>query len=171
MENRKMYTISVYTENNLGLLNRISGIFLRRHIDIISLNLSKSEIRSIMRFTIVLNTTEIWLIRIVKQIDKQLGVLKTFYHNDEETVFLNIALFKMKASSNFGKSDQDIFMTNFGCDVVEVTPTYVILSKQGKSEEIDELYDHLKPFGILQFVQSGRVSVSKDEMAVSQLFN
>jgi acetolactate synthase small subunit len=57
MEN-KTFTISVYSENNVGLLNRISGIFLKRHINILSLNVSESEIENVSRFIIVVNTTE-----------------------------------------------------------------------------------------------------------------
>jgi acetolactate synthase-1/3 small subunit len=49
----KTFTISVYSENNVGLLNRISGIFLKRHINILSLNVSESEIENVSRFIIV----------------------------------------------------------------------------------------------------------------------
>jgi acetolactate synthase-1/3 small subunit len=56
MEN-KTFTISVYSENNVGLLNRISGIFLK-HINILSLNVSESEIENVSRFIIVVNTNE-----------------------------------------------------------------------------------------------------------------
>ena len=52
MEN-KTFTISVYSENNVGLLNRISVIFLKRHINILSLNVSESEIENVSRFVIV----------------------------------------------------------------------------------------------------------------------
>ena len=55
MEN-KWFTISVYSENNVGLLNRISGIFLKRHINIESLNVSKSEIDGVSKFTVVIFT-------------------------------------------------------------------------------------------------------------------
>ena len=54
----KQYTISVYTENNIGLLNRISAIFQRRHINIESMNISVSEIEAVSRFTILVNMTE-----------------------------------------------------------------------------------------------------------------
>ena len=47
------YTISIYTENNVGLLNRISAIFLKRHINIRSITSSESEIPNIHRFIIV----------------------------------------------------------------------------------------------------------------------
>ena len=49
------FTVSIYTENNLGLLNRISAIFLKRHINIDSLTTSQSEIKDIFRFVIVVN--------------------------------------------------------------------------------------------------------------------
>ena len=81
MENQT-FTISVYSENNVGLLNRISGIFLKRHINILSLNVSESEIESVSRFIIVVNTTEKWVHNIVGQIEKQIEVIKAFYHVD-----------------------------------------------------------------------------------------
>ena len=84
---KKWFTISVYSENNVGLLNRISGIFLKRHINIESLNVSKSEIEQVSKFTIVINTTEDWTRKIVAQIEKQIEVIKTFYHTDEETIY------------------------------------------------------------------------------------
>ena len=55
---KKLYTVSVYTENNIGLLNRISAIFQRRHINIESLNISVSEIEGVSRFTILINMSE-----------------------------------------------------------------------------------------------------------------
>jgi acetolactate synthase-1/3 small subunit len=74
MEN-KTFTISVYSENNL--LNRISGIFLKT-INILSLNVSESEIENVSKFIIVVHTTEKWVQNIVGQIEKQIEVIKTF---------------------------------------------------------------------------------------------
>ena len=95
------YTISVYSENNVGLLNRISGIFLKRHINIESLNVSKSEIKNISKFTIVVYTTESWTRRIVGQIEKQIEVIKAFYHKDDETIYQESALFKIASDLLF----------------------------------------------------------------------
>ena len=55
---KKEYTITVYTENQIGLLNRIAIIFSRRKINIESLNTSPSEVDSVHRFTIVINEVE-----------------------------------------------------------------------------------------------------------------
>ena len=100
MEN-KTFTISVYSENNVGLLNRISVIFLKRHINILSLNVSESEIENVSRFVIVVDTTEKWVKNIVGQIEKQIEVIKAFYHIDEETIFLESAIFKINSSLLF----------------------------------------------------------------------
>ena len=67
---KKTYTISIYAENNVGLLSRVSAIFLKRHINIDSLNTSLSEIEDIFRFVIVVQTSKDQVIKIVKQIEK-----------------------------------------------------------------------------------------------------
>ena len=78
MEDQKeLYTVSVYTENNIGLLNRISAIFQRRHINIESLNTSVSEIEGVSRFTILINVTEDQMKKLIGQIEKQVTLINS----------------------------------------------------------------------------------------------
>ena len=98
---QKTYTISIYAENNVGLLSRVSAIFLKRHINIDSLNISLSEIDKVSRFVIVVRVTEVQVQKIVKQIEKQIEVIKAFYHTDEETIFQESALYKVSSKSLF----------------------------------------------------------------------
>jgi acetolactate synthase-1/3 small subunit len=53
MDEHQLYTVSIYTENNIGLLNRISAIFQRRHINIESINSSVSEIENVTKWIMV----------------------------------------------------------------------------------------------------------------------
>ena len=168
MEN-KTFTISVYSENNVGLLNRISGIFLKRHINILSLNVSESEIENVSRFIIVVNTTEKWVQNIVGQIEKQIEVIKAFYHIDEETIFLESALFKIESSLLFDERQIQNIIKESHSEIVTVSRDFFVISKSGKRAEINDLYNKLKPFGIMQFVRSGRISVSKEKMEVTTL--
>ena len=92
-ESKNIFTVSVYTENNIGLLNKISAIFLKRHINIDSLTTSQSEIKDIFRFVIVVNASEFMIKRLVKQIEKQIEVIASFYHTDDQTIFLETALY------------------------------------------------------------------------------
>ncbi|WP_016988823.1 acetolactate synthase small subunit [Flavobacterium sp. ACAM 123] len=168
MEN-KTFTISVYSENNLGLLNRISGIFLKRHINIISLNVSESEIENVSKFIIVVHTTEKWVQNIVGQIEKQIEVIKTFYHTDEETIFLENAIFKIDSALLFDEKQIQNIIKESNSEIVTVSRDFFVISKSGKRSEINDLYNKLKPFGIMQFVRSGRISVSKEKMQISLL--
>ena len=168
MEN-KTFTISVYSENNVGLLNRISGIFLKRHINILSLNVSESEIENVSRFIIVVDTTEKWVQNIVGQIEKQIEVIKAFYHIDEETIFLENALFKIQSSLLFDEKQIQNIIKESHAEIVSVARDFFVISKSGQRAEIESLYEKLKPFGIMQFVRSGRISVSKAKMEISTL--
>ncbi len=93
---KKEYTLSVFSEHKVGLLHRITVIFSRRKINIESLNTSESEVRGIYRFTIVINTTEDMVKSVTKQIEKQIGILKAFYHKVDEIVYQEIALYKVR---------------------------------------------------------------------------
>ena len=54
----KKYTITVFSENKVGILSRVVAIFTRRHINIESLTVSSSEIENVSRFIIVVEITE-----------------------------------------------------------------------------------------------------------------
>ncbi len=166
---KQWFTISVYSENNVGLLNRISGIFLKRHINIESLNVSNSEIDEVSKFTIVVNTTETWVHNIVGQIEKQIEVIKAFYHTDDETIYQESALFKIKSALLFDERQIQNIIKDSNSQIVTVAREFFVLAKSGRRHEIDEMHEQLKPFGIMQFVRSGRISVSKDEMQISAM--
>ena len=166
---KQWFTISVYSENTVGLLNRISGIFLKRHINIESLNVSKSEIDNVSKFTIVVNTTDKWVKNIVGQIEKQIEVIKAFYHIDDETIYQESALFKIASDLLFDERQIQNIIKESNSQIVTVAREFFVLAKSGRRHEIDEMHDQLKPFGIMQFVRSGRISVSKDEMKISTM--
>ena len=166
---KQWFTISVYSENNVGLLNRISGIFLKRHINIEGLNVSKSEIDEVSKFTIVVYTTEKWVHNIVGQIEKQIEVIKAFYHTDDETIYQESALFKIASSLLFDERQIQNIIKESNSQIVTVSRDFFVLAKSGRRNEINEMHDLLKPYGIMQFVRSGRISVSKQEMKISTL--
>lgn len=166
---KQWFTISVYSENNVGLLNRISGIFLKRHINIESLNVSKSEIDQVSKFTIVVHTTEEWVRNIVGQIEKQIEVIKAFSHTDDETIYQESALFKIDSNLLFDERQIQNIIKESNAQIVTVARDFFVLAKSGRRNEIDEMYEQLKPFGIKQFVRSGRIAVSKAEMQISAL--
>lgn len=167
----KKYTISIYTENNIGLLNRISAIFQRRHINIESMNISESEIESVSRFTIVVEMNEENVKKIIGQIEKQIEVIKAFYHTDEETIHLETCMFKIKSDLLFEKRQIQNIIKDSDARIVTVNREFFVLEKSGRRHEIEKLHRELKVFGVMQFVRSGRIAVTKDEMKISNILN
>ncbi|GAA4245902.1 MULTISPECIES: acetolactate synthase small subunit [Winogradskyella] len=170
MENEiKQFTVSIYTENNIGLLNRISAIFQRRHINIESLNTSPSEIEGVSRFTIVVNITESQMKKIQGQIEKQVEVIKAYYHTEEEIIYQQSCIFKMKSNLLFDERQIQNIIKESNARIVTVNRDFFVIEKSGRKEEIDLLHRELSVFGIMQFTRSGRIAVTKDEMKISTM--
>ena len=166
--NNTNYTISIYTENNVGLLNRISAIFLKRHININSITCSESEISNVYRFIIVVNVNDLQILKLVRQIEKQIEVIAAFFHTDDETIFLETALYKVKSKSLFEERQIQNIIKESRANMVTVKPDFFVIEKTGWRDETEDLYKKLKPYGLLQFVRSGRISVSKKSMEISK---
>ena len=126
-EKIKTYTISVYTENNIGLLNRISAIFQRRHFNIESLNTSVSEIEGVSRFTIVVNITEVQVKKLIGQIEKQVEVIKAYYHTDEETIYQESCLFKIKSDLLFEERQIQNIIKESNAIIVTVNKEFFVI--------------------------------------------
>jgi len=154
------FTVSIFTENTIGMLNRITIIFTRRHLNIDSITASETEVNNVHRYTIVLRTTREKIDKVVGQTDKLIDVLKVFVHTDEEVVHQEIALYKIK-TTGFKSNDVEQVVRQNSAKVLTVDPDFIIIEKTGHKAEIQVLFEKLKPFGILEFACSGRVAVSK----------
>ena len=166
---KELFTVSVYTENNIGLLNRISAIFQRRHINVESLNTSPSEIEGVSKFTIVVNMAEENIKKIIGQLEKQVEVIKAYYHNDDDTIYQISGLFKIKSELLFEERQIQNIIKESNSRIVTVNKDFFVLEKSGKKEEIVKLYNQLSEFGIMQYTRSGRIAVTKEEMRISTL--
>ena len=171
MKDKQKYTVSIYAENNIGLLNRISAIFLKRHLSIDSINSSPSEISDIYRFVIVVTVKEDLIRKVISQIEKQIEVIAAFYHTDQETIFQESALYKVKSKSLFEERHIQNIIKNSHAKIVTVSPEYFVIEKTGFREDTEKLYNELAPYGLLQFVRSGRISVTKEPMQITKILN
>ena len=168
MENQ-LFTISVFTENQVSLLHQISMIFSRRCLNIESLSVSACSIPGVHMFTITCNCNREMMDHVVKQIEKRIDVIRAFVHTDDEIVFQEVALFKVPTASVLSSNIEDIVRVN-GARVLEIHPEYTIFEKTGHTIEIKELFDKLKDLGLRQFVRSGRIAVTKASMELVDEF-
>jgi acetolactate synthase-1/3 small subunit len=156
------YTICVFTENSIGLLNKITIIFTRRRINIESLTVSETERKGISRFTIVIKHEKREEVeKLVRQIRKIIEVLAVFGYLNEDIVYNEIALFKISTPLNGKSVDVETINKVYKAWVVYWGLDYVVIEKTGTETDIFEFFKYIKPHGIIEFVRSGRVAVGK----------
>ena len=84
MESEKLYEITAYTENQVGLLSAVAGIFTRRSLNIEKLLVYPSRIEGIHKFKIITRTDERRVKAVVAQMEKKVDVVKAFWEVDNE---------------------------------------------------------------------------------------
>ena len=158
---RQEYNITAYTENHIGLLNRIAIIFSRRKINIESLNTSPSEIEGIHRFNIVITETEEVVRKICRQMEKQVEVLKTYFNSNDEVVWQEMALYKVPTDIIAEKVLVERLLRENGARAVVIRKDYTVFETTGHRQETDALLRALQPFGLIEFVRSARIVIIK----------
>jgi len=159
---KQEYTITVYTENQIGLINRIAILFSKRKINIESLNTSPSEVEGIHRFTIVINETEEVVRKLCRQLEKQVEILKAYYNTNEEIIWQELALYKVSTDEIAEKVKVERLLREYGARAVVIRKDYTVFETTGQREETDGLVKALEPYGLIEFVRSARVAIIKD---------
>ncbi|MCI0920936.1 acetolactate synthase small subunit [Sphingobacterium rhinopitheci] len=158
---KQEFTITLYTENSIGMIGRISNIFSRRKINIESLNTSPSEVEGIHRFTIVVTETEEVLRKICLQIEKQIDVLKAYYNTNDELIWQEQALYKVPAEVIAEKVQVERLLRQYGANAVVIRNDYIVFETAGHREEIDRLTEELTQYGLIEFVRGARIAIIK----------
>jgi acetolactate synthase I/III small subunit len=159
---KQEYTITVYTENQIGLINRIAILFSKRKINIESLNTSPSEVEGIHRFTIVINETEEVVRKLCRQLEKQVEILKAYYNTNEEIIWQELALYKVSTDEIAEKVKVERLLREYGARAVVIRKDFTVFETTGQREETDRLVKALEPYGLIEFVRSARVAIIKD---------
>lgn len=166
MEETQLYTITIFTENTVGLLHQISMIFSRRCLNIESIAACACSIEGVHKYTLTCQSTRPMMEHVVKQIEKRIDVLKAYLHTDDEIIFQEVALYKVPMCNvREHKSLTDIVHRHHAT-VLEMQPEYVVIEKTGNPDEIMALFEELKPFDVRQFVRSGRVAIVRSPLEV-----
>lgn len=158
----KLYTLIIFSENLAGILNQVTNVFTRRQLNIESLNVSASGIEHVHRYTITCYSDEPTIRTVTKQIEKKIDVIQAQYFTSDEIYVMDQALYKISTARLLENRNISKAIRLFDGKIVEVNPTYSIVSKEGLPEETLELYRRLKGYEcLLQYVSSGVVAVTK----------
>lgn len=162
---KQLYTITVFSENSVGLLGQITIIFTRRGINIETLSVSPSAIKGIHKFTITIFATLDVVTKVVQQIDKRVDILKAYFNTDDELVHQEIALYKVATDKLLEKESIEDLIRRYHLRILEMNENFVVFQKAGHYDETQQLFDELsESVGVLQFIRSGRVAITKSKV-------
>ena len=161
-DNKKLYTLLVYSENVAGILNQMTAVFTRRQVNIESLNVSASSIEGVHKYTITAWSDEDQIIKITRQIEKKIDVIKANYFTDDQLFIRETGLYKLSTKHVLENPEISRIIRRREASITEVNPTYVIVMKNGKTEDILNLYYALNEYDcVLQYTRSGRIAVTR----------
>lgn len=170
MTQQTLYTVTVYSENQVGLLNQISIIFTRRQLNIESLSVSGSAIEGVHKFTITTYSDRETMEKLVKQIEKRIDVLRAFFYTDDEIIFQEVALYKVPTDKLLDDRSIEDLIRKHNARILEVNRTYTVIEKSGHPDETQSLFEELSRYDVMQFVRSGRVTITKSTVEHVSIF-
>jgi acetolactate synthase-1/3 small subunit len=161
MEHTKsIHTFAVYVEDKPGVLNRVASLFRRRSFNIESLTVGHTEQPGVSRMTIVMEADDCVARRVEANLYKLVNVLRVEDVTHTPTVMRDLALIKVQADGQARAQVLQICDV-FRARVVDVNPEALIVEITGDESKVDGLLEVLRPFGILEMVRTGRVSMTR----------
>ena len=115
----------------------------------------------IYRFIIVVSVTESKVQHLVKQIEKQVDVLKAFYYGEEEIVHQEVALYKVPIAIFLKGNHVESIVRAHNARILDIESDYIVIEKTGHKDETEALLRELEQIGIYEFTRSGRVAITK----------
>lgn len=165
MQDKILYTVTIFSENTVGLLGQVTSVFIRRQLNIETLSVSPSALQGIHKFTITVWCDYETVVKVVKQIDKRVDVIKSYYNTDDELVHQEIALYKLSTPEFLKIGSVEDLIRKHNAQILEISEVCVVIQKTGHYSETQELFEELsKLIGVLQFIRSGRVAVNKSKI-------
>ena len=165
MEEKILYTVTIFSENTVGLLGQVTSVFTRRQLNIETLSVSPSALPGIHKFTITIFTDRDTIVKVVKQIDKRIDVLKAYFNTDDELIHQEIALYKLSTPDFLKMGTVEQLIRKYNAKILEINENCVVLHKTGHRAETQALFEELsKAIGVLQFIRSGRIAITKSKI-------
>lgn len=165
MENKTLYTVTIFSENTVGLLSQVTSVFVRRQLNIETLSVSPSALEGIHKFTVTVLCDEEMIKKVVLQIDKRVDVLKAYYNVDSELIHQEIALYKLSTPLFLKMESVEDLIRKHNARILDINESIVVIEKSGHYQETQSLFQELsKTIGVLQFIRSGRIAITKSKI-------
>jgi len=160
------HTFVAYVEDKPGVLNRVASLFRRRAFNIESLTVGHTEQPGVSRMTIVVDTDENGARRVEANLYKLVNVLRVDDVTSSPAVVRDLALIKVSAAA-VTRAQVMQLVDVFRARIVDVANDSLIVEITGTEDKIEGLIEVLRPFGIIEMVRTGLVSMVRGSLSLS----
>ena len=158
--------ISLFVENETGILARISGLFAGKLNNIDSLTVGETEDPTISRMTISLTSDEMTFEQVKKQLTRSIEVIKVIDFTDIPIRMKEILFIKIYNCTERDKNDIFHMAQAFKFDVVDYDKSTLLIESvknEAKNNNIIKLMK--KTFGTrIEVVRGGNVAIQSISM-------
>ena len=155
-----VHTFAVYVDNKPGVLNRVASLFRRRAFNIESLTVGHTETAGVSRMTVVVDTDEYGARRLEAHLYKLVPVRRVENITHEPAIARDLALNKVAATGE-ARTHVMQLVDVYRARIVDVSPESLVIETTGTEDKIDSLLEVLRPYGVVEMVRTGRVSMAR----------
>lgn len=160
----RRHILTLLVENRIGVLARIASLIAAKGYNIDSVSVGETMDNSASRVTLVVHGDD-WVIeQVVKQLNRLIDVIKVVDLTEEDFVEREMILVRVNAEAS-GRAEILRIADIFRAKVVDVTHRTYTLEASGDEDKIRALLELLRPFGIQEFVRTGRIAIARASKA------
>jgi acetolactate synthase-1/3 small subunit len=153
-----LHTLAVYVDDRPGVLNRVASLFRRRAFNIESLTVGHTETPGVSRMTVVVDTDAYGARRLEANLYKLVPVRRVDDITNAPSIARDLALIKVAATGD-ARTHVMQFVDIYRARIVDVSPESLVIETTGTEDKIDSLVEALRPYGVIEMVRTGRVSM------------
>ncbi len=155
------HTIAALVENKFGVLSRISGLFSGRGFNIESLSVGETIDPAVSLMTIVTTGDDQIVEQITKQLNKLIDVIKVVDYMEIDHVERELVLIKSAPKKN-DKAEFLKLAEIFRGRIIDSGASTFTVEITGDEKKIAAFIELIRPFGIKEFVRTGKVAISRE---------
>jgi acetolactate synthase-1/3 small subunit len=166
METGKTKVISVLVENKPGVLHIIANLFRRRNFNIESITVGPTQNKEIARMTITVNEDERTLDQVIKQVEKQIDVLKIDELSQGNFVMRELSLIKVNVPTSKERSDIINCVEVFRGRIIDVSNDSLTVEITGTPDKIDAFLNLMITYGVIELARTGITALARGAKSI-----
>lgn len=155
------HTISLFVDNESGVLSRVAGLFSARGFNIESLNVAETLDPDTSRITLVTTGDDFIIEQVIKRFNNMVNVIWVDDLTDDPRVEREMILIRVGTNEDT-RAEVLRIADIFRAKVIDVGSESYSLELTGDKEKVNAFIQLLEPMGIKEIARTGTVAMKRD---------